>query len=179
MKNLFFKGKHEWSDIQLVFKSDKIYFSVFMCRGKPIKHGLLKTIHLAVRCYQNVWCSLVTFRIWSRHLLSNRTKLHEVSNTCLLQARLLCPIYLLSPAKKKTPIQMHWFFCFFCLRGDHWTQTGFTFPVTPCYRCFKGSLLGMLSKKAEIKQCEGPGLGEVGLRQGGEGQLTAGPSSAL
>lgn len=101
MKNVFFKGKHEWSDIKLVFKSDKIYFSVFMCRGKPIKHGLLKTIHLAVRCYQNVWCSLVTFRIWSHHLLSNRTKLHEVSNTCLLQARLLCPIYLLSPAKKK------------------------------------------------------------------------------
>lgn len=33
----------------------------------------------------------------------------------------------------------------------------------------------MLSKNAELKQHEGPGLGEVGLRWGGEGQLTAGP----
>lgn len=48
-----------------------------------IKHRLLKTIHL-VQCYQNVWCSIVTFRILSQHLLSNQTKLQEVSNTWLL-----------------------------------------------------------------------------------------------
>lgn len=100
---------HKWKMYFLkVNMNDRIFSlclslikSTSVCRGKPIKHGLLKTIHLAVRCYQNVWCSLVTFRIWSHHLLSNRTKFHEVSNTCLLQARLLCPIYLLSPAKKK------------------------------------------------------------------------------
>lgn len=53
-----------------------------------IKLRLLKTICL-VQCYQNVWCSLVTFGIWSQQLLSNQTKLQEVSNTCLLQTRLL------------------------------------------------------------------------------------------
>lgn len=117
-----------------------------------IKHRLLKTICL-VHCYQNVWCSLVTFRIWSQHSLSNQTKLQEVSDTCLPRTRLLD---LLSLAQNKMQKILSGLKdalsssqCLFLLSCQGTLNLNrIHFPCqTLWYQCFKTSLLGMLLKK--------------------------------